>query len=206
MVTAGSLGHEAREVYESFDLNDTQKNKLDIVLEKFNNHYVPRINVTYERFKFLTRRQLIGEAYEHYMTELKNLSASCELADLRQSLIKDVFICGIQDSTIQQALLRMPTLDVCSVLDYCRTKVVVHKQVETMKEDPKIQIKEEPMVDVLNKYDKKNAIKSIECGYCGYQHQYGKCPAFGKKCSNCNKLNHFAKKFARGFHAGLPFR
>lgn len=35
--------------------------------------------------------------------------------------------------------------------------------------------------------------KKIDCKFCGYKHWYGRCPAFGKECSKCNKRNHFAK-------------
>ena len=31
-----------------------------------------------------------------------------------------------------------------------------------------------------------------DCGRYGYQHDKGKCPAQGKKCSKCHKLKHFA--------------
>ena len=32
-----------------------------------------------------------------------------------------------------------------------------------------------------------------QCGYCGLVHGNGqKCPAFGKKCMKCPKMNHFA--------------
>ena len=31
------------------------------------------------------------------------------------------------------------------------------------------------------------------CNYCGYVHERGKCPAYGKNCAVCNKPNHFAK-------------
>ena len=27
--------------------------------------------------------------------------------------------------------------------------------------------------------------------YCGRKHERNKCPAFGKQCHNCGKLNHF---------------
>lgn len=30
------------------------------------------------------------------------------------------------------------------------------------------------------------------CKYCGTLHKRRKCPAFGKTCLKCNKLNHFA--------------
>lgn len=38
-------------------------------------------------------------------------------------------------------------------------------------------------------------VKVQACGYCGRMHDVSKrenCPAFGKKCYNCNKQNHFA--------------
>lgn len=33
-----------------------------------------------------------------------------------------------------------------------------------------------------------------DCKFCGYSHEFGKCPAFGKKCATCKKVNHFANK------------
>ena len=34
----------------------------------------------------------------------------------------------------------------------------------------------------------------VVCRYCGRKHERNKqkCPALGKRCLNCNKLNHFA--------------
>ncbi|KAK9737218.1 hypothetical protein QE152_g10937 [Popillia japonica] len=34
--------------------------------------------------------------------------------------------------------------------------------------------------------------KENQCSYCGYKHIKGKCPAYGKKCSECQGKNHFA--------------
>eukprot|EP00794_Sanderia_malayensis_P020867 gene20867-22919_t len=31
-----------------------------------------------------------------------------------------------------------------------------------------------------------------QCGYCGLTHEERHCPAFGKKCRKCQKMNHFA--------------
>ena len=31
-----------------------------------------------------------------------------------------------------------------------------------------------------------------KCTYCGRPHERGKCPAYGKTCTLCNKKNHFA--------------
>jgi hypothetical protein len=31
------------------------------------------------------------------------------------------------------------------------------------------------------------------CRFCGGQHSRGKCPAYGKSCVKCGRINHFAK-------------
>ena len=47
-----------------------------------------------------------------------------------------------------------------------------------------------------NKVRKNSAqSKVVSCKFCGYKYEYGRklCPAFGKRCFNCNKMNHFSK-------------
>ena len=34
--------------------------------------------------------------------------------------------------------------------------------------------------------------KKPKCGRCGFVHQQGRCPAFGKNCNKCGKKNHFS--------------
>lgn len=36
-----------------------------------------------------------------------------------------------------------------------------------------------------------NGNENRNCKFCNYQHQRGNCPAYGKNCRNCSKLNHF---------------
>ena len=38
-----------------------------------------------------------------------------------------------------------------------------------------------------------NNTKLVKCQNCGIQHPVRKCPAFGKACFICGKLNHYAK-------------
>ena len=40
-------------------------------------------------------------------------------------------------------------------------------------------------------YIDKNKEKLNKCKYCGLQHLPRKCPAFGKNCQKCEKINHF---------------
>lgn len=43
-------GDNLHDIFDPFALNDNQKKELDGVLKKFNDHFVPARNVTYERF------------------------------------------------------------------------------------------------------------------------------------------------------------
>lgn len=40
---------------------------------------------------------------------------------------------------------------------------------------------------------RRNLPDSSTCSRCGYQHQRRSCPAYGKTCKKCKKLNHFAQ-------------
>jgi hypothetical protein len=39
----------------------------------------------------------------------------------------------------------------------------------------------------------KSTNRNRACGRCGSTHEYGKCPAYGKKCKRCEKKGHFKK-------------
>ena len=73
-------------------------------------------------------------------------------------------------------------------------------QLETMaSEDASInslnQRKEKPEQTRKQKHDhtQKKEVPSKECHKCGYKHGNNKCYAKGKRCTKCQKLNHFAR-------------
>ena len=45
----------------------------------------------------------------------------------------------------------------------------------------------------FNKHKRSQAGPKSNCRNCGYQHEKGKCPAYGQSCIKCGKLNHFAR-------------
>ena len=52
-----SMGPEADDIFASFELNDENKKKYAKVKEKFDNHFIVRRNVIFERAKFNKRKQ-----------------------------------------------------------------------------------------------------------------------------------------------------
>ena len=111
------IGSKGREVYDSFTFtNDDDNLKLDIVLKCFDDYCEPRKNTTMARHKFLTHKQSPGQSFNEFVTELKNLSDDCEFATLKDSLVKDVIICGVSDNNLRERFLREDTLDLTRVM------------------------------------------------------------------------------------------
>lgn len=88
------MGAECIDIANSFNVNfDTVV--FDILISKFDEYFVPKLNIAMERHKFFTRKQMADENLESYVTVLKNLSKSCDFGAIRDSLVKDIFICGM---------------------------------------------------------------------------------------------------------------
>ena len=65
-------------------------------------------NTIYERYGFFSRKQENGESIDHHVTVLKTMSNTCEFGDLKESLIRDRVVFGIQDNSVRERLLRDP--------------------------------------------------------------------------------------------------
>ena len=46
----------------------------------------------------------------------------------------------------------------------------------------------------LRDYAKKQKKRTTECKFCSYEHAPKQCPAYGKECRKCGKMNHFQSK------------
>ena len=78
--------------------------KYDVVLKKFDAHFVVKRNVIFERAQFNIRRQEQGESMEPFITTLHKLAETCEFGALREILIRDRIVVGIQDSKLSEKL------------------------------------------------------------------------------------------------------
>lgn len=90
------------------------------------------------------------------MAALKNISLTCELGELRDSLVKDAFISGIRDKKIQEKLLNTMDIDSNKTFQICRTHVTVAGQVQNIKtfddkEEASLTVKQKANIEVLKK-------------------------------------------------------
>ena len=209
------IGERGREIYKTFDLPpETTTNQdgsnvwartINQLKKTFRDYCNPRKNITYERHKFNTRSQADGESIDQYVTELQTLAATCEFGDLKDSLICDRIVCGINSQAMKERLLREPDLSFSKATDMCRASEISKKQIKTLTNiDTSIHAlnkgdsthKRKPSSEKrpvrpkqLNDQDFRQ--KKNSCRNCGHIHEPKKCPAFNKACNKCKKLGHF---------------
>ena len=76
------------------------KKKYAKVKEKFDNHFIVRRNVIFERAKFNKRKQEDSENVDNFVTSLYTLSEHCGYNDLREEMIRDRIVIRIKDANL----------------------------------------------------------------------------------------------------------
>ncbi|XP_046812674.1 uncharacterized protein K02A2.6-like [Lucilia cuprina] len=197
------MGPDTLEIFNSFNIGIDDIKYADL-LKKFESHFIPQINIAMERHKFFTRRQGIEETISQYAITLENLSSSCAFGSLRESLLKDIFTCGLSESykNIKERLLSEGNISWSKALE-------IAKSIEMAKENlASIHRKDEPIIALLHhnkmqkyqqqkcqstkKQQQQNFKQNGVCKKCGQWHR-SKCPAEGVLCNACGKPNHYAK-------------
>ena len=92
------------QVFKSFAFaDDADKDKYEPVMKKFNEHFIPKKNIIYERAVFRRRTQLPGESVESFIRDLHKLAENAELTD-KNEMIRDSIVIGILDKDVSEKL------------------------------------------------------------------------------------------------------
>ena len=179
------IGPAALEVYNTFTWSDDEdKQKIEMILPKFEAYCIPRKNVTWERHVFNTRNQRDDETIDQYTTDLKKKAQTCEFQDLKDGLIRDRIVCGIRCDKTRSRLLKEPDLNLQKAIDICRANEATITQMKSF-----VSTTTDEMTDI-------HRIRSDRqvCERCGTGHNKQQlCPAMGAQCRKCGCKNHFAK-------------
>lgn len=81
-----------------------EKFSYDELITKLENHYAPKKNEIAETFKFNKRNQMQGESIAEYIVELKTIAQDCNFGDFHDRALRDRFICGLNNESIQRKL------------------------------------------------------------------------------------------------------
>ena len=186
-------GPDASEVFDTLNLTP---NSIDDALEAFNEHFEPQQNQVFERYKFWSRDLQEDESLIDWITDLKIKAASCNFDTQTDALIRDKIVFGVKDHQLKERLLREPKLTLEDAVQICRAVETSRFQVKTMSEER--EQSEIYPVRLNSTSGRRMATREREdliqnCRYCGNTHPVRRCPAYGKSCSKCGKVNNFAK-------------
>ena len=105
-----TMGDKADDILSSFGLSEENQKKYSVVREKFENHFVKRRNVTFERARFNSRKQLQDEAVDSFITDLFCLAEHCAYEQLRDEMIRDRLVVGLRDASLSEKMQLDPEL------------------------------------------------------------------------------------------------
>ena len=153
-----------------------------------------------------------SESAREFVTRLKACAIDCEYIcpfdeshDLTEYQIVNRIRCGIADKQLQQELLQKADSmkSLTEILAYCENFESAKEDRDKLRnEAQKISpitaiessgMSEDEVVAAISNYKRGKKDKATKCFYCGFErHEKSKCPAQGKTCTICNRLNHFA--------------
>jgi len=214
MHTIGPKGIQLYKVLTFEDDEDEQD--VDLIMKKLDEHIIGELNVIYERYQFNNRNQQEGESIDKLVSALMKQTKTCEFCDcLRDELIRDRIVVGIKKDATRKKLLTKKKLTLKAAIDICRCDEATDLRLTAMSAEG------ESVNRLKHNYPRKDhdtrrkmrskskqrgyrgTVTTKECRFCGHDHEMkkDKCPAWGKKCDGCGKLNHFkAKCRARTVH------
>ena len=197
-----ALGPEAIDISETFlftkDDGEKKDPTFDELVARFDAYFLPRVNVTFERHQFFMPNQEPGESVDRYITALRNLAQTCELGEIRDSLVHDRFICRLSTVVVKEKLLGMLNITFETAIDKWKAAGLVKDQLRVINAPADEQVADvkasgkTPMVHgsaFAGAAAKANASRG-KCTRCGYNHGSRRCPAMGT-CRICKGVGHF---------------
>lgn len=202
------MGTQAEDIFNTFKLSTENAKKFDVVLAHYEAYFFPKRNIIYERARFNTRTQGESESVEEFSTALHTLADTCNFGELREELIRDRLVVGLQDKKVSEKLQLDSSLDLMKALMVARQHETVRQQQKELRptESPesvhqvhtsrsftvpqKAAVAWDRTLSKRHQHDAKNPERS--CTWCGHEtHSRASCPAKDAVCRGCGKRGHF---------------
>ena len=192
------IGADTLKIFNGFQFEcPDDRNDLAKIIQKFDEFTIGELNETFERYNFNSRNQQENEGIDAYVTALRTLAKACNFCDcIRDSIICDRIVLGIQDHRTRKRLLQERSLTLSKCIDLCKSSEATNLQLKMVSGAPNedvhaVKDKHPPS----DRHDDKigRAGKPKTGKFSGKVHPFekGKCPAWGAKCTKCGGRNHF---------------
>ena len=211
-----SMGPRAYKVFDALKLGAADKKKYAKVTEAFEQFYVPKVNIIFERANFNQRVQQQGETVDAFISDLHELAKKCSFQNVtEEELIRDRIVIGIRDAKLSERLQLDENLTLETAITKAKQAEMVHNQQDVVRNATSnmetmhianLSKKKTQATGAISKVSqtRKPQPTNQKCHKCGNkEHPNIKCPAANMKCNFCKKKGHFAKccfKAKQGSH------
>lgn len=205
-VFMSTIGEEAIPIFNSFQLPEEDKKKVEVLKRKFTEYFVPRENESFVRWNFFRFRQSETETFDEFLTEAKTKIAGCNFEALADGLLRDKIVFGVRSDQVREKLLAEENLTLAKAINICRVTEQATKQLKELKGDElKIDRVKKKASDFAHQQrgvgsnfrngheNSRKQNSRFVCKRCGASHPPMSCPAYKKQCRKCKKVGHFAK-------------
>ena len=166
------------DLFEPVDPSSDDVTYKDIC-DKLTAQFVPVQVEIAQRYHFYQRKQKKGESVTDYLAALRHMATGCSFGTFLPSALRDVFVFGLCDVSVQKKLLTMEKLTLEEAFKEAQSNEAVEQQSKAMQE-PKTA--NEELVYLM-----KN-----RCGRCGGPHLADSCRFRFLNCNACGKRGHKA--------------
>ncbi len=181
------------------EISHEDKKVLDSVITKYDAHFKVRKNLIFERACFNRRQQEKGESIELFITSLHQAADNCEYGAIKEEMIRDRLVVGIQDQSLSERLQMEPELTLEKTKKLVRQREAVKQQAAHLKGTPSDQ---SGLEEVKTRYTRKNKRftkpntgKAQTCQRCGKSpHSFQRCPARDAVCFRCDRKGHYGSQ------------
>ena len=199
-----AMGPSADDVLTTFEFDEGEKAKFDIVKLKFDQYFNVRQNVIYERAKFNQRRQEV----EEFIMSLYCLAENCAYGALKEEMIRDRIFVGVRDAKLSEKMQLETVLTLAMAVKMVRECESIKKQQAVVRTDKMPQSVNVEAVKTAKqkKFRKKQTSKPQAstgqskksakpyCQRCGKPSHANvlDCKALNAVCHKCSRKGHFA--------------
>uniref|UniRef100_A0A0A9YGK9 RNA-directed DNA polymerase n=1 Tax=Lygus hesperus TaxID=30085 RepID=A0A0A9YGK9_LYGHE len=196
-----NLGERAEDIFLSFNLSSYESENYATVIKKFDEYFIPRKNIIFERAKFLRLKQGQNELIETYVTKLHSLASTCEWGELYDEMILLVIVLNMKDGKLSNKLQLEHDLTLDKAITAIRLSEDLVRQRRVLC-DPEQKDPSPNVEEVSKPYNKPGFRRNNEklevgarCRWCGKKPAHSdktSCPARNSVCNTCRKIGHYS--------------
>nr|XP_027224731.1 uncharacterized protein LOC113816938 [Penaeus vannamei] len=205
------MGVKTKQICKIFP-NYTSLNTYEAMVSALNQHFVPKVNKFYERFKFSNCKPRHDEKIDSWVTRLKQAATLCEFPELEERIIETILLLT-PDRKFRDKLLEEDPLTLDKLMEMARLREISKSQTDSNEtkefmskgQERKGRLPASVQGNSSGESTPRHKPRARDqrypsaqgCRRCGRENHRAKdtdrCPAMGKQCNNCKKWNHFAQ-------------